>query len=123
MNDNNDGNQAQSATTEAPVKVVKHLDAKIADAREDLEKAQARLDVLLLEQKNQDRIVGLKVGDEILFEYGRGEKRRELTGKVIAVGDDEKQGRMLAVQTGEGLDIQTLKIRAADVLFTAEDQP
>lgn len=104
-------------TEDKKPKVVKHIDEKIKDAREDVAKAQAKLDALLLEQANRGRVDSLAVGSTVSFEYGRGEKRRVLTGNVVAVGDDEKLGKLLAVQVGEGLDIETLKIRAADVQF------
>lgn len=96
------------------------LDARINDAREDVAKAQAKLDKLLTEQENRARIENLTTGALIKFEYGRGDKRRVLSGTVIAVGDDPKLGRLLAVHSGEGLDVQTYKIRAADVLFNEE---
>lgn len=95
------------------------LDERIKDAREDVAKAQAKLDKLLTEAANRDRIAGLDKGTEVSFEYGRGEKRRTLTGTIIASDTDPKLGRVFAVQTGTGVDIQTLKIRAADVLFDA----
>lgn len=95
------------------------LDERIKDAREDVAKAQAKLDKLLTEAANRDRIAGLDKGTEVSFEYGRGEKRRTLTGTIIASDNDPKMGRVFAVQTGTGVDIQTLKIRAADVLFDA----
>ena len=93
------------------------LDEKIKDAREDVEKAQAKLDRLLIELANRERIEGLTIGTVVKFEYGRGDKRRTLEGTIIAAGDDEKLGKQFAVQAGEGLDIATYKIRAADVLF------
>ena len=93
------------------------LDEKIKDAREDVEKAQAKLDRLLIERANRERIEGLAVGTVVRFEYGRGDKRRTLEGTIIAAGYDEKLGKQFAVQAGEGLDIATYKIRAADVLF------
>ena len=95
------------------------LDEKIKDAREDVAKAQSKLDKLLLEAANRDRILNLLPGTEVSFEYGRGEKRRALAGKVVAIADDPKMGRVLAVVTGEGVDIETYKIRSSDVLFDA----
>jgi S-adenosylmethionine synthetase len=98
------------------------LDEKIKDAREDVAKAQAKLDRLLTERANRERIENLAVGTEVSFEYGRGDKRRVLTGTIVAVGDDEKLGRQFAVTAGEGLDIATYKIRATDVLFGDEQE-
>ena len=103
-------------TNEQPT-VTTLLDERIKDAREDVAKAQAKLDKLLIEKANRDRIENLAAGTAIKFEYGRGDKRRVLDGTVVAIGDDPKLGRLLAVQSGEGLDVQTYKIRAADVLF------
>ena len=97
------------------------LDEKIKDAREDVEKAQAKLDRLLTELANRERIENLAVGTVVKFEYGRGDKRRVLEGTIIASGDDEKLGRQFAVQAGEGLDIATYKIRASDVQFDTEE--
>jgi len=103
-------------TNEQPT-VTTLLDERIKDAREDVAKAQAKLDKLMIEKANRDRIENLSAGTAIKFEYGRGEKRRVLHGTVVAIGDDPKLGRLLAVQSGEGLDVQTYRIRAADVLF------
>lgn len=103
-------------TNEQPT-VTTLLDERIKDAREGVAKAQAKLDKLLIEKANRDRIENLAAGTAIKFEYGRGDKRRVLEGTVVAIGDDPKLGRLLAVQSGEGLDVQTYKIRAADVLF------
>lgn len=113
-------NTNENAAAEPKVKVVKHIDARIEDAREDVAKAQSKLEKLLIEKANRDRIENLSAGEEVRFEYGRGEKRRVLEGVVIATGDDEKMGRMLAVQVGEGLNVETYKIRAVDVLFPGE---
>jgi hypothetical protein len=116
-------NENTSDTAAEPkVKVVKHLDARIADAREDVEKAEAKLAKLLTEQANRALIENVGIGDEVRFEYGRGEKRRVLTGTVVAVGNDEKQGRLLAVTYGEGIDVETVKIRAVDILFPGEGE-
>ena len=99
-------------------KSVTLLEAKIEDAREDLAKAQTKLDALLAQQANADKITALKVGDSVTFKYGRADKARDLTGTIVAVGTDEKtKATVLAIQTGEGVDIQTVKVLASAVKF------
>lgn len=101
-------------TTPAPEAKPKTLQEKIDAARASVKASEARLSALLREQFQAANIDAIKVDVVVTFEFGRAEKKRTLTGKVVAIGDDEKLGRMLAVQAGEGLDIQTYKIRAVD---------
>jgi hypothetical protein len=117
---NENQNPTDVANAEAPT-FTTLLDEKIKDAQEDFDKAKAKLDKLLSERANRERIENLAVGTEVTFEYGRGEKRRELSGSVVAAGDDPKTGRMLVISVGSGLDVQTYKIRATDVLFDSAE--
>lgn len=119
---NENQNTQDAGNKEPKVKVVKHIDARISDAREDVAAAQSKLDKLLTEKANRDLIEQLDVGAVVRFDYGRGEKRRTLEGTVAAVGDDPKTGRMLAVTVGEGIDIATYKVRASDILFPNEEE-
>lgn len=112
--------QTNDQTNEPTVKIVKDLDARINDATEDLAKAQARLDKLVTERDNRAKLETIAAGASVTFDYGRGEKRRTLTGVVVAVGDDDKGTRMLAVAVGEGINVETYKIRAVDVIFDTE---
>jgi hypothetical protein len=105
------------AKKEKAPKVVKHIDVRIEEAREDIVALERKLAILINERDNRAALEGITVGTSVTFEYGRGDKRRTMTGTVVATGDDAKQGRLLAVQVGEGLDIETLKIRAGDVQF------
>lgn len=81
---------------------------------ERIEATRALLAKYLAEQNSLTQINNVEVGDDVTFKFGRAEKARNLDGKVIAVGDTE-QGRVVAVQTGEGLDVKTIKVRAADI--------
>lgn len=112
------GTEEQAATAEGVKgpRVVKHIDVRIAEAREDLEKLEARVNRLIAEKEGQDRIASLTVGTTINFEYGRADKRRTMTGTVSAVGTGDQEGK-LAVVVGEGFDAETFKISAGDVLF------
>lgn len=93
------------------------IDEKIKDLKEDIAALEAKLSRLETEKKNAGRVSGIAVGQAVKFDYGRGEKRRELEGTVTALKDDEKKGRLLAVTVGEGFDLQVLQISAGDVKF------
>ncbi len=102
--------------TEKTYENVNLLDLKIEDAKAAVEKAQAALDVLLARKANEDKLSALKVGDTVTVKYGRAEKARNLTGNIIA-RDDET----LAVQVGEGLDIQIVKVSVSAVQFDSAE--
>lgn len=98
------------------VKAISLLDAKIEDATEDLAKAQAKLDSLLLQKQNESKIDSVKVGDTVTVEYGRAPNRRDVTGTVVGVREaDGKVSKLFAIQTGEGVDVQIIKAYAADL--------
>lgn len=54
------------------------------------------------------------VGDEVTFIFGRGETKRDISGKVTGVRDDSN-GRWVAVAVGEGFDATTYRIRSTDI--------
>lgn len=60
----------------------------------------------------------IQEGDAITFQFGRGDTRKEMTGSVLGVKDDAN-GRWIAVSAGEGFEMQTYRIRAADILTNA----
>lgn len=95
-------------------------DVKIAELREDIAAIEAKIAKLEASKQNEAAIEALAVGQTVSAEYGRAEKRRIITGLVVAVASDDKQGKMLALQVGEGLDVQIIKVRAADVQFNTE---
>lgn len=90
----------------------KTLDEKIAAA-------QDRLNKLLRQQQVQEILNSVGVGDTATFRFGRGEKARDLSGVISAVGDKDVAGRstrMARVTVGEGLDAESYQIRVADIL-------
>jgi len=106
------------------VKQLTHNQLKINDLKEDIAKAEKKVSELKeklagLEQieANAAQYDTIKVGSTVQFNFGRGDKKRLLTGTVTAEGHDEKLGRMLAVSHGEGLDVSIVKIRVLDVVF------
>lgn len=56
-------------------------------------------------------------GNEVVFTFGRGDKKRELTGTVVGIRDDEKLGRLVAISvTGDDeFDTQTYKVNVRDI--------
>lgn len=118
MSEENTGAPATTEGKKGP-RVVKHIDVRIEEAREDVNKAQARLDALIAERNNRERYENLAAGQSVSFEFGRAEKRRVVTGTIQSIHDDGKGGKTLVVLTGEGLDQQINKIAATSVLFDA----
>lgn len=84
------------------------LEQRLENARKLVAKYEQQINALR-------QINNVEVGDDVDFKFGRSEKARTLTGTVIAVADTD-QGRMVAIQTGEGLDVETKKVRAADII-------
>lgn len=104
-------------------RVVKHIDERIAEAREDVTKAQQKLAALEAERNNRERYENLAAGQVVNFEFGRAEKRRVVSGTIKSVHDDGKGGKVLVVESGEGLDIQINKVPATSVLFDEQAAP
>jgi len=99
----------KTMTTEATTKTPMTLDEKIAMYENLVAKLKARRNSLA-------QINNVQVGDQgVTFNFGRGEKARVETGNVIAVGDSA-QGKLVVIQTGEGLEIAQRKVRAADII-------
>jgi hypothetical protein len=78
----------------------------------------ARALVAKLEQAvNAEAILNnVNVGNKVRFAFGRGEKRRELDGTVVAVREDEKQGKLARINSGEGFEQQGFTVRVADIV-------
>ena len=55
-------------------------------------------------------------GDVVTFAVGRKDDRRELTGNVLGVQDDEAKGKLLRVFAGEGFDAQVYTVAAKDIV-------
>lgn len=86
---------------------------------EKIAAAQDRLNKLLRQQQVQEILNSVGVGDTATFRFGRGEKARDLSGVISAVGDKDVAGRstrMARVTVGEGLDAESYTIRVADIL-------
>ena len=100
--------------------MAKSLEEQLAAAQERVAKLQTRI--------NSEAIVNnVAVGNDVEFTFGRGEKKRTLRGVVTATREDEKLGKLAAVTVGEGFDVETYKVRFADITTNhsaeAETQP
>jgi hypothetical protein len=60
-------------------------------------------------------LLNVEAGNRVDFNFGRGEKKRVLSGVVVAVKDDEKLGKIARIQTGDGFDAQFYNTRVADI--------
>lgn len=103
-----------------PVRVAKSLEARIEEARSAVAKAKVNLAALESELNNRERYENLAAGQIVSFEFGRAEKRRVVRGTIKSIHDDGKGGKLLVVESGEGLDIQINKVPATSVIFDAE---
>ncbi len=118
-----ENNNAATAATKAP-RVTKTIEVRVEEARSAVAKAQATLAALESELNNRTRFENLAAGQVVSFEFGRAEKRRVLSGTILSVHEDPKGGKLLVVQTGEGLDIQINKVPASSIIFDAPaDEP
>lgn len=98
--------QAQAAKLNETLEALRGTFAEKADA---LQAVNDELNVLL-------RIENVQQGDTVTFAVGRKEDRKEVTGQVLGVKDDEAKGKLLRVYAGEGFDAQTYIIQSKDVL-------
>jgi hypothetical protein len=100
----------KNMTTEAPAAGGKlTLDQKI----ENTEKLLAKYKAL---RNSLAQINNVQVGDAgVTFKFGRSDKARTEVGTVIGIADSP-QGKLVAIQTGEGIDVAVRKVRAADIL-------
>lgn len=98
--------QAQAAKLNETLEALRGTFAEKAEA---LQAVNEELNVLL-------RIENVQQGDTVTFAVGRKEDRKEVTGQVLGVKDDEAKGKLLRVYAGEGFEAQTYVIQSKDVL-------
>ena len=55
------------------------------------------------------------VGDVVKFIFGRAESKRELTGTVLAVTENEKGSPTVTILTGEGADTKVVNVLSLHV--------
>ena len=99
------------------------LRTKLTKVIEAIEVARTRLIELDLQktalEKELDSFIdtnAIVFGTVVVFVFGRGEKRRELTGTVVGRKEgDEKRVAKLKVGVGDGFDATLFEITVKDV--------
>jgi hypothetical protein len=104
----NKTNMTTEANTENTAGGKLTLEQKIANTEALLAKYRAL-------QNSLKQINNVQVGDEVTFKFGRAEKARDEKGSVIGIADTA-QGKVVAIQVGEGIDVAVRKVRAADIV-------
>lgn len=124
-NENNNGTAYENGLTTAQgakgPKVVKHLDVRIQEAREDVTKAQARLDKLLTEKANESRYESIEEGKIFTFNYGRGEKAGIRHGMVMISEKGKGAANKVRFSLGLGFEAEILDVRADAIVFPTAD--
>ncbi|OXI42134.1 hypothetical protein [Burkholderia aenigmatica] len=95
--------------------MAKTIAERIAEYRGKAADYTAKADALEAQEKAAAKLNSLKQGDEIRFNYGRGETRGEFTGEVRAVFDTDK-GKGIKVIKGSGADEEIVTIRPGDIV-------
>lgn len=103
------GKTTMTDTTTAAVATKQSLEERLANAEKLVEKYKAQINA-------EKQINNVQVDDEgVTFKFGRAEKARELSGKIVAVADTDN-GKVVSILCGEGVDIEIKKVRAADII-------
>lgn len=93
---------------------IAEVDAMLPALQAELANIQAELDA----RKDIDT-TGLPEGTKVAFAYGRGESRKELTGRVVAFAP--KTGAVdsrYRIETGEGFDAVIVTVFSRDISAT-----
>ncbi len=61
----------------------------------------------------------IEAGDVVVFNFGRGDTKKSLSGTVVGIKDDTN-GRWVAITAGEGFDMQRYTVRTADIVSNAD---
>lgn len=117
--------QTNTATNEATAtaegvkgpRVVKHLTVRIEEARENVAAAQAKLDKLVEQQKNEALFDTIKAGDNFDFNFGRGDKARVLNGTVVIAEQGKGASNKVRFTSGTGFDAIICDVLAGAIVF------
>lgn len=96
-------------TDQAQAKTPRTLEQKLEAAVALVAKLQGQINAIAI-------LSSVSPGNEVVFKFGRGDKARELTGTVTAVGETEAGSKVARVVTNQGtMDEQAFKVRVADI--------
>lgn len=94
----------------------------IAQIETQIATAEARLVTLRTQLvQAQAKDVALESGQDISFNYGRGETRTVKSGKVVGENTAENGVKFVKVVVGEGFSAEFYTVRKVDVLLDIED--
>lgn len=96
-------------------KTIAQIETQIATAETRLTSLRTQL------AQAQAKDIALIPGQDISFNYGRGETRVVKTGKVVAENTAENGVKFVKVVIGEGFDAEFATVRKVDVLLDIEE--
>lgn len=73
--------------------------------------AAEKLEAYIAERTAAELAAKVEVNDTVSFTFGRGETKKELSGKVLAVVETPA-GKLLKVLAGEGADLKVYDVQA-----------
>lgn len=97
-------------------KTVAQINASITKHEEAIAKLRAEL-------ANAPSEYVPAIGDEVRFKFGRSDKVRELTGKVLGISPNEKGSPTVVIMSGEGVDAEVFRVLSINVFPVGEEQP
>ena len=102
--------EAVAAVTETKVRVKKTLPEKIEALEKRIADDSEKLDELIAERDNAERLSGVAAGTHVTIKLGRKFKDKDTTrvvpGVVVAVKEDDDGDKLLKVQIGDGFDAE-----------------
>lgn len=102
--------EAVAAVTEVKQRVKKTIAEKIEALEKRVENDMAKLEELIAERDNSERLAGVGAGTHVTVQLGRKFKDKDTTrvvpGIVVAVKEDDDGDKLLKVQVGDGFDAE-----------------
>ena len=102
--------EAVAAVTEVKQRVKKTIAEKIEALEKRIENDTAKLEELIAERDNAERLAGVGAGTHVTVKLGRKFKDKDTTrvvpGIVVAVKEDDDGDKLLKVQVGDGFDAE-----------------
>ncbi len=109
--------------------MAKSIKQQIIDLEEVSSKALIKIEELKVQLASEISEDKLTPGTNIVFVYGKGDTKRDLTGQIVGVKlpdpADKKATLWLNVAVGEGFEAQLVKVSPAAVkqIVAGEPQP
>ncbi|BAP15819.1 hypothetical protein AVU67_gp13 [Ralstonia phage RSJ2] len=98
--------------------MAKTLIEQLTAVESQIKTLETKRDELAAKIEAEQALSNVAAGTTIVFNYGRAETRKELTGVVKGVADTDK-GRRIKVESGEGFDATIYVIEPAAVVRVA----